>query len=93
MVTVQKSIYIYIYRKYEQIQSQFGKYTFLKATSIMVRVQHGHTAGTLDVMISEAKAKHYGGFLTGQQEMSSVFKSLFQLHTIMSPPYGKRKQN
>lgn len=49
--------------------------TFLKATSIMVRVQHRHTAGTHDVMGSEAKAKHYEDFLTEKQEMSSVFMS------------------
>jgi len=45
--------------------------------SIMVEVQHGHSAGTHDVMSSEVKAKYYEDFLTGQQEMSSVFKSLF----------------
>jgi len=36
----------------------------------MVRVQHGRTAGTHDVMSSEAKANHYDDFLTKQQEMS-----------------------
>jgi len=43
----------------------------------MVRVQHGRTAGTHDVTSSEAKAKHYEDFLTGKQETTSVFKSLF----------------